>query len=392
MAVAPDEVASIAKTPINRMVMVLQNPADFVQAQLDIPGDTGSPAGRETSSNSMQSDGRPSLIPLQKYPCKTCDFKGSLLEVQQHELEEHPVFSEKKQKRPIPNLIPIQAKPKPSELTKENVNKVCGTEPIKDFTNLVNVDSHFKDLEPPRSPNVSENDKKSDSFKRKNASFFDKLKEKLMTSANLEGTLTCSFCGHEAKCLTEHIKHQKSHMPGERDDQSESSYGSQNVPYAESSSTRCQYCRHRCKTSTDLMLHLQTCQEVPNPRPVPTISIPEDADNPDCGIGVIEVKPHPMENKVFIWNRMEQPGGTSSSQSGSLGSPSSSPLKGEEKIFVGIEVKPGYGTATDGQEEAISSKDVNTKKVSTPKIRQARDRSKSEPQLPKSVCGYSIAA
>lgn len=348
-----------------------QNPADFVQAQLDIPNDTSSPVDTPT-----ELPARPQLIQISKYSCKACDFKGNLGEVQRHEQEKHQItgiFPEmagpeekigdksgsvsdrskdspervvtEKKKRPIPNLIPIQSqKPRPGELTKENVSKFERN--FKDLASLVNDRPNLS-----KSPELVDTEKKIDSFKKKNASFFDKLKEKLMTSANIEGMLTCTFCGHESKCLSEHMKHQKSHIPGERDDQSESSFGSQGVPSVEPSSTRCQHCRHRCKSSSDLMLHQQTCPEAPAPKPIEEIKT-EAEDVPE--------NPHPMENKVFIWNTLAE-----NSNFPDEYAPVKSPKLSEEKAFVGIEVKPGYGTTTnDGQEETITAKDVNTKKVS----------------------------
>lgn len=51
-------------------------------------------------------------------------------------------------------------------------------------------------------------------FKKKNASFFDKLKEKLLVGSGATGgeacDLTC-WCGHESKCLSEQMRHQKLH-------------------------------------------------------------------------------------------------------------------------------------------------------------------------------------
>lgn len=49
-----------------------------------------------------------------------------------------------------------------------------------------------------------------DSFKKKNATFFDRLKEKLMTGAGENGNLAC-WCGHKSKCLSESVIHQKTH-------------------------------------------------------------------------------------------------------------------------------------------------------------------------------------
>ncbi|KAB7500836.1 RE1-silencing transcription factor [Armadillidium nasatum] len=82
---------------------------------------------------------------------------------------------------------------------------------------------------------------------KKKSSFFDKLQEKLSTS-NVQN-LVCQFCGHESKCLSESVRHQKLHL------------SVKNVYATPSLSTRCQFCRHRCKTTDDLMNHLKSCPE-----------------------------------------------------------------------------------------------------------------------------------
>jgi len=75
------------------------------------------------------------------------------------------------------------------------------------------------------------------------------------------------------------------------------------VTAAELKSTRCQRCRKRCKTSTELMAHLATCQGIATTvvnnnttsRPAAEESeVTLDQETPQ--------QHHPMENKIFVWN------------------------------------------------------------------------------------------
>ena len=54
-------------------------------------------------------------------------------------------------------------------------------------------------------------------------------------------------------------------------------------------SSRCQHCRQRCKTRADLLSHLKIC----------SMAIEASASSPAV---VKQQQPHPMENKVFVWN------------------------------------------------------------------------------------------
>jgi len=76
------------------------------------------------------------------------------------------------------------------------------------------------------------------------------------------------------------------------------------VTAAELKSTRCQRCRKRCKTSTELIVHLATCRgttAVANTTAAAAIdstsrpaAVKEDEDQ--------DMQQHPMENKIFVWN------------------------------------------------------------------------------------------
>lgn len=264
-----------------------------------------------------------------KNKCKLCNFKSAWDgEMAKHEQKVHNIVRNdvkviKKAQRPIPNLIPIPSQTsvlklsrpglsilKAPEITTEHtmsqkdINDICAksaNSSLKDFASLFSSEDVFKestkssesvpDLIPARMLNSTPKVKSSiitSNFKRKNASFFDKLQEKLCTSNDVTN-LTCQYCGHESKCLTEFATHQKTCGK-------EPSLTLQNTSIHNLSSTRCQHCRQRCKSSTDLLNHLQTCEEAFKAMQQ---NIMREKNNDE--------EPHPMENRVFVWNNIEAP-------------------------------------------------------------------------------------
>lgn len=197
-------------------------------------------------------------------------------------------------------------------MNEKEFNEMCKksslTSSLKDFVSLIGDEDGLKTIPDPQDDekneeNNSENDgkgeekkKQTDALKKKNASFFDKLKEKLMTGANEENNLMCELCGHESKCLSEAVAHQKRHKEHVENDIVLSG--------AELSSTRCQHCRQRCKTSTDLINHLKSCkafgaaydQQIKTEEPEASM---EDEDEE-------KVEENSMENRVFVWNELPQ--------------------------------------------------------------------------------------
>ena len=166
-----------------------------------------------------------------------------------------------------------------------------------------------------------------DPSKKKNMSFFEKLQEKMPTS-NVQN-LVCQFCGHESKCLSESVRHQKLHL------------SAKNIYASTSQSTRCQFCRHRCKTTDDLMSHLKQCPEArknqitDSGRRASGGRLDENEDsqcssekgeNAECNENEDDMKDiagktpvlldesmmkkevlnHPMENRVFVWNKFDK--------------------------------------------------------------------------------------
>lgn len=92
-------------------------------------------------------------------------------------------------------------------------------------------------------------------FEKKNASFFDKLKEKLTTSASINNgvpevavsnvnDLKC-WCTFKASSMEELACHKQTH------------HTALSVSVG---TTRCPKCRRRCKSTTDLQVHMQYCR------------------------------------------------------------------------------------------------------------------------------------
>lgn len=276
-------------------------------------------------------------------------------------------FQGKKSARPVPNLIPIQ--PNLQVLNNLQIMKnlyafeqkliqhhspndrgeKSSNSSLKDFATLFNHDECLTNDEsdsndtPPEALSPAHNSSSFSIFKKKNYTFFDKLKEKLITSAGDEEHLTCQ-CGYVAKSLSDSILHQKN--CGKRSDHlnaasisSKSSLGS----------TRCKYCRHRCKSSADLLIHLDTCYEksVAEERMLTPEYMSDEAVVDDPSVAV----PHPLENVVFVWNKID---GESKSPSGVTkenlmqqeDSNTSSDIVRSENTYYGIETAPGYGEVT----------------------------------------------
>nr|XP_023016424.1 uncharacterized protein LOC111505785 isoform X2 [Leptinotarsa decemlineata] len=280
-----------------------------------------------------------------KNKCKLCNFKTAWdTEMAKHEKKAHNIDREeniqpviKKPPRPIPNLIPIppqmsllksnqprpdyQSKtvelPKPSEpiMSQKDINDICAKSSnsvLKDFASLFSAEDVFKssaskvpDLIPASMYNnlsSPKSDRLTEVLKQKNASFFDSLREKLELGTGGSCNLTCNVCGHESKCLTEHAKHQKS--CGIQTGKVQSV-----IPMHNISSSRCQFCRQRCKSSTDLYNHLQMCPDAHKAQMLTIKKEEIDSEN-ESELTIkeeqvsdnSETKPHPMENKVFVWN------------------------------------------------------------------------------------------
>lgn len=198
----------------------------------------------------------------------------------------------RKAPRPIPQLIPLnastpnQTKPLPGEPPAKKM-KESPTETQKMETLPIDIT-----LTP-----VNNLVAKDTSTRKKNESFFDRLKERLLTETGEEGTLVCKSCGFVSKCLSEHSVHEKNCT-------TQSNRVPANALHSSLGSTRCQHCRHRCKSSADLYLHIQTCKKKDS-----VLENNVEAHNNDSTGTVLsnqekDAEPHPMENVVFVWNNI----------------------------------------------------------------------------------------
>lgn len=145
-------------------------------------------------------------------------------------------------------------------------------------------------------------------LKKKNTTFFDKLKEKLITNSGDTENLMCK-CLYEAKSLSDLIIHQK--ICSKAQEKFLSPGNGSNAM----NSTRCQFCRHRCKSNADLQQHLQQCAH--SRSPIECLDSSSDANGDDKS-GTPDYmsddeamidnpnEPHPMENRVFVWNNVQK--------------------------------------------------------------------------------------
>lgn len=264
----------------------------------------------------------------------------------------HTETTQKKPPRPVPNLIPIQPSigsptamnlsiPQrsfhdslPSTITKNErtLNDLAILLSGSDAMNMqvsesmiANSKRIFKELmtlshqneglmannmeNNVATPQLSPSSSSSSVAKRKTVNFFEELKEKFIAANG--GSLMCR-CGHSSKCLSELLIHQKMC----------NKYSQSPVNLSTSSSsgsTRCQFCRQRCKSSSDLVVHMQHCMEArSNADSMESISSDygSGADKVDGCDDIMDEscdednendgEPHPMEHKVFVWNKMPE--------------------------------------------------------------------------------------
>ncbi|XP_059618405.1 uncharacterized protein LOC132262929 [Phlebotomus argentipes] len=280
-----------------------------------------------------------------------------------------PPSGVKKVPRPIPNLIPIQNATTALNLSvgrkvdgaAQAITDLCAnssTSALKDFASLFaggkEIFSETCSIKSEAPPQMSPSS--TNSFKKKHASFFDKLREKCVTNSGVGTNMTCS-CGHVSKCLSEALIHQdscKKQLENNRKSTSPINL-SMNV-----GSTRCQICRHRCKSSADLIAHMQTCVEQKSIGGDSMEDSVSEVENSDKGEGQDEIddasndnqkEPHPMENVVFVWNKMpEHPDQfvTAKQEPQAAGStPDPEPTSRDDpNTYCGVETAPGYGEVT----------------------------------------------
>lgn len=192
--------------------------------------------------------------------------------------------------RPIPQLIPLNT----STPTQSKTNS--GEPPAKKIKESEKTENVAPEI---CRTSVNNTVSKENTKSKKNESFFDRLKERLLTETGEEGTLVCKNCGFESKCLSEHSVHEKNCS-------AQSNRISTNPLHSSLGSTRCQNCRHRCKSSADLYIHMQSCKKKNDSLENTTETYNQDSsETPSINLEK-ESEPHPMENVVFVWNNINQ--------------------------------------------------------------------------------------
>lgn len=279
-----------------------------------------------------------------------------------------------KRKKPIPALIPLKVSATSSSSALNlSTNKSdsdanhdsSGAEDFQDSENMqqykiissllqkpeLSVESIYK-----AGGAGSSNSDNALALKKKNTSFFDVLRKKLIegTAVNDDKNLTCK-CNYDAKTLSDLIIHQKV---------------CRKTPEKMSSpalgSTRCQYCRHRCKSSQDLAHHLQNCHEAQSVIECLDSSSEHNGDDhkdhddymsDEAAIDNPNER-HPMENVVFVWNDIGKKEASDSMDDKNDDSddnnlvisnddddlPETPTLTDSE--YLGVESAPGYGEIT----------------------------------------------
>ncbi|XP_045766941.1 zinc finger protein Xfin-like isoform X3 [Maniola jurtina] len=200
----------------------------------------------------------------------------------------------RKAPRPIPQLIPLNAS------TPNQTKPLPGEPPAKKFkesskiqtADMQKIDTLPIDITLTPVNNLAAKDT---SIRKKNESFFDRLKERLLTETGEEGTLVCKNCRFESKCLSEHSVHEKNCT-------AQSNRIPANALHSSLGSTRCQHCRHRCKSSADLYLHMQTCRKKDGAFENTLEGHNNDSTGTVLSNQEKDAEPHPMENVVFVWN------------------------------------------------------------------------------------------
>lgn len=213
----------------------------------------------------------------------------------------------KKSARPIPNLIPIQGQPPNTTAALNLCSKSMDSRSQHTDSNS-DASANEMGMEQDENSNPTS---VSSAFKKKHGSFFDKLKEKIGTNGDATN-LTCP-CSHVAKCLSELFIHQKSCQKYKQHQMSSKSYSPNLINNKNSS--RCQYCRHRCKSSADLVAHMQNCVNaqlfLSNALNVnieqDSASELDSSDKMGGGEEEADGRPQSMENRIFVWNKL--PGG-----------------------------------------------------------------------------------
>ncbi|XP_015437334.1 PREDICTED: zinc finger protein 91-like [Dufourea novaeangliae] len=219
----------------------------------------------DQSMNSME-DKRSAIANAECIALK-CEEKGCQFitawdsEMQRHLAECHAPVTPNKSRKPLPMLIPLSpTKPNSTSGSSTTLLKVPRVRVRPELAQIAR-DTELARLYGNKEVNNLKKDANNaaDLFEKKNASFFDKLKEKLTTSASINNgvpevavsttnDLKC-WCTFKASSMEELACHKQTH------------HTALSVSVG---TTRCPKCRRRCKSSTDLQAHMQCCRSTSN--------------------------------------------------------------------------------------------------------------------------------
>ncbi|CAK9828582.1 Zinc finger protein Xfin [Anthophora retusa] len=243
--------------------------SDF-RDSLHISGSTTvsiSPGDTFISDHSME-DKRSAIANAECIALK-CEEKGCQFitawdsEMQRHLAECHAPITPNKSRKPLPMLIPLSPA-KPNNTTSGGLSTTLLKVPrVRVRPELAQIarDTELAKLYGSKEASNLKKDANNaaDLFEKKNASFFDKLKEKLTTTASINNgvpevavsttnDLKC-WCTFKASSMEELACHKQTH------------HTALSVSVG---TTRCPKCRRRCKSSTDLQVHMQCCHSTSN--------------------------------------------------------------------------------------------------------------------------------
>lgn len=257
-----------------------------------------SPGDSYISDQSME-DKRSAIANAECIALK-CEEKGCQFitawdsEMQRHLAECHAPITPNKSRKPLPMLIPlsptklnsinssgpsttllkvprVRVRPELAQIARDTeLAKLYGNKEVSYFSFLfikccLYLIDYFYDVLIIQLNFSQVNNLKKDAnnaadlFEKKNASFFDKLKEKLTTTASINNgvpevavsttnDLKC-WCTFKASSMEELACHKQIH------------HTALSVSVG---TTRCPKCRRRCKSSTDLQVHMQCCHSTSN--------------------------------------------------------------------------------------------------------------------------------
>lgn len=225
-----------------------------------------------------------------------CDEKGCQFitawdsEMQRHLSESHGSgVSASKQKKPLPMLIPLSPAnvvPKTNNLSpNESPATLLKVPRVRVRPELAQIarDNELAKLQACKiaevkrdlGNNSSLSFRPIDSFERKNASFFDKLKERLSSTTvsnvipeiavTTINELKC-WCTFEASNFEELNQHKKTHHT---------------ALSVSTGVSRCPKCRRRCKSSSDLEAHIRLCHPTESSQNNSTENLENDEANSD---------------------------------------------------------------------------------------------------------------